>query len=139
MVIAIAVAVEVVNSLLLIGMLAFARHAWLTMPPSVPFPRLERSGRLNEEWDFKENVLAHWLFADVITWLVTSVCIMGPAVAAGSQAMTPNQATVLPFVLIFPGIIFAFQHSALKKARALEAAIQAETREDTAQPDAQAE
>lgn len=56
MVMAIAVTVEVVNSLLLIGMLAFARHAWLTMPPGAPFPRLDRAGRLNEEWDFKENV-----------------------------------------------------------------------------------
>jgi len=139
MVMAIAVTVEVANSLLLIRMLALARHAWLTMPPSVPFPRLVRFSWLNEEWDFKEDVLASWLFADAIIWLGTSACVMGPATFAGSQAMTPGQATVLPVALIFPGIVLAFQHSGLEKARALEDAVQAETREDAAQPDGQAE
>jgi hypothetical protein len=135
MVMAIAVTVEVANSLLLIRMLALARHAWLTMPPSAPFPRLDRYSK----WDFKEDVLASWLFADALIWLGTSACIMGPATFTGSQAMTPGQATVLPFALIFPGIVLAFQRSGLEKARALEDAVQAEAREDEAQPDGQSE
>lgn len=64
---------------------------------------------------------------------------MGPAIFAGSQAMTPGQATVLPFALIFPGIVLAFQRSGLEKARALEDAVQAEAHEDAAQPDGQSE
>lgn len=138
MVMAIAVTVEVVNSLLLIGMLALARHAWLMMPPSAPFPRLDRAGRLNEEWDFKENVLGFWLFADAVIWLGTSVILMG-AIFAGSQAMTLGQTTMLPFALIFPGIVLAFQRSGLAKARALEDAVQAEAHEGAAQLDGQAE
>jgi hypothetical protein len=138
MVVAIAVAVEAVNGLLLIAMLALARHAWLTMPPSVPFPRLGGRSWPNQQWDFKEHVLASWLFADAVTWLGTSACIMGP-VFAGSQAMTPGQASVLPLLLVVPGIVLAVQHSGLEKARALEDAVQAEAREDAAQPDRQSE
>ena len=44
------------------------------MPPSALFPRLVRSSWLNEEWDFKEDVLASWLFADAVIWLGSAGC-----------------------------------------------------------------
>jgi len=127
MVMAIVVTVEIVNSLLFIGMLAFARHAWLAMPPSAPFPRLDRRWWL-EEWDFKEDVLASWLFADALIWLFTSAM-------AATGPESSGQATALPLVLILPVIVLAVQRSGLKKARALEDAVQAEAHEDVAQPD----
>jgi hypothetical protein len=109
----VAIACAVVNSALLLGMLALARQAWRMLPPGAPVPAHGGVGGWDRWWPKEKGLLA-WCCAGAVIWLI---CVAVPIFVV-AEATSARGGGVASVVFLFPMILLlASEYYALRTAR----------------------
>ena len=111
----VAIGFAVVSGLLLLWILALARHAWRTLPPGARVP-VHGGPRGWDKWRPKESALLIWPVVAGLIWLVNLGIVIYTVIDAAARSK--DGAVVVPALLILPMVILLVsEHLALKAAR----------------------